>query len=111
MYGGGSAQNHPTGLINVPGVPQNVAMNASDLHGSFCAVEKQIEAADVSLDSCGVIVSPATRKILRPTPSFPGGGQSSPEVTMQKRSPVAAAVPVDKFPAGVSTRRVVAATL
>jgi hypothetical protein len=71
----------------VPGVPQNVAIDSADRHGSFCA----IEAADVSMDSYGVIVSPGVRKILRTTPSFPGGSittwaeirgaQSSPEVT------------------------------
>jgi hypothetical protein len=46
---------------------------------------------ELSMDSYGVIVSPGTKKILRSTPSFPGGsvttwaeirgGQSSPEVT------------------------------
>jgi hypothetical protein len=54
-------------------------------------LEAQIEAADVSMDSYGVIVSPGTRQILRTTPSFTGGslttwseirsGQSSPEIT------------------------------
>jgi hypothetical protein len=49
------------------------------------------EAADVSLDSYGVIFSPSVRKILRSTPSFTNGSittwaeirgaQSSPEVT------------------------------
>jgi hypothetical protein len=68
------------------GVPQDVPIDPVNLHPSFCAVE----AADVSIDSCGVVVSPGTRKILRTTPSFPGGstrtwaeirgGQSSPEV-------------------------------
>jgi hypothetical protein len=94
LYGGGAAANQPTGLINVPGVPQNVAMNATDLHGSFCAVEAQIEAANVDMTNYGVIVSPAVRKILRSTPSSTGGsittwseirgGQSSPEVTDAK---------------------------
>ena len=65
--------------------------DATDPHNSFCALEAQIEAADVSMDSYGVIVSPGTRQILRTTPSFTGGslttwseirgGQSSPEVT------------------------------
>lgn len=51
----------------------------------------RLEAANVSLDSYGVIVSPQVRKILRSTPSFTGGslttwseirgGQSSPQVT------------------------------
>ena len=70
---------------------QNVAIDPANLLPSFCAVEAQIEAADVSMDSYGVIVSPAVRKILRTTPSFPSGsittgseirgGQSSPQVT------------------------------
>ena len=68
-----------------------MTIDLANLHGSFCTVEAQIEAADVSMDSYGVIVSPATRELLRSTPSFPGGsittwaeirgGQSSPEVT------------------------------
>jgi hypothetical protein len=54
-------------------------------------VEAQIEAANVDMTNYGVLVSPGTCKILRTTPSFPGGsittwaeirgGQSSPEVT------------------------------
>jgi hypothetical protein len=54
-------------------------------------LEAQIEAANVSMGSYVVIVSPQTRRTLRTTPSFPGGsimtwaeirgGQSSPEVT------------------------------
>jgi len=59
-------------LVNVPGVAQNVAIDPADLHGSFCTIEAQVEAADVSLDSYGVIVWPGTREILRTTPSFPG---------------------------------------
>jgi hypothetical protein len=39
----------------------------------FCAIEEQVESANVSMDPYGVIVSPGTRKILRSTPSFPGG--------------------------------------
>ena len=65
LYGGGPAANQPTGLINVSGVPQNVAINSADSHGSFCAVEAQVEAANVDMTNYGVIVSPATRKILR----------------------------------------------
>jgi len=64
IYGGG--------LINVPWVPQNVAIDLANLHPSFCAVEEQIETANVSMDCYGVIVSPGTRKILRTTPSFHG---------------------------------------
>jgi hypothetical protein len=69
----------------------NVAIDPASLHPSFCAVEEQIETADVDITNYGAIVSPGTRKILRSTPSFPGGsittwaeirgGQSSPEVT------------------------------
>jgi len=94
LYGGGSAANQPTGLINVPWVPQNVAIDLANLHPSFCAVEEQIATANVSMDCYGVIVSPGTRKILRTTPSFTGGSmttwaelrnpQSSPEVTDAK---------------------------
>jgi hypothetical protein len=83
--------NQPTGLINVAGVAQGVTIDSANLHGSFCTGEAQIEAADVSMDSYGVIVSPPTRELLRSTPCFPGGsittwaeirgGQSSPEVT------------------------------
>jgi hypothetical protein len=50
-----------------------------------------IPAADVLMDSYGVIVSPQTRQTFRTTPSFTGGslttwseirnGQSSPEIT------------------------------
>ena len=90
LYGGGPAANQPTGLINVPGVAQGVAIDPANLHPSFCAVAAQIEVADVDMTSYGVVVSPGTRKILRTTPSFPGGSittwaelhnpQSSPEV-------------------------------
>ena len=69
----------------------NVAIDPASLHSSFCAVEEQIETANVDMTNYGVIVSPGTRKILRSTPSFPSGsittwaeirgGQSSPEVT------------------------------
>ena len=78
----------------MPGVPQNVAMNATDLHGSFCTVEAQIEAANVDMTNYGVIVSPAVRKILRSTLSFANGSlttwseirnpESSPQVTDAK---------------------------
>jgi hypothetical protein len=91
LYGGGSAAHQPTGLINVPGVAQGVAISATNPHSSFCTLEAQIEAANVSMDSYGVIVSPGTRQILRTTPSFTGGslttwseirgGTSSPQVT------------------------------
>jgi hypothetical protein len=94
LYGGGAAAHQPTGLVNVPGVPQNVAIDPANLHPSFCKLEAQIEAADVSMDSYGVIVSPSTKQILRSTPSFPGGSitswselrnpQSSPEVADAK---------------------------
>jgi len=49
----------------MPGVPQNVVVDPANLHPSFCAVEAQIEAADVDMSSYGVIVSLQTRKILR----------------------------------------------
>jgi Phage capsid family len=62
LYGGGPAAHQPTGLVNVPGVAQGVPIDAADLLGSFCALEAQIEAANVSLDSYGVIVSSGTRK-------------------------------------------------
>jgi hypothetical protein len=75
----------------MPGVPQNVVVDPANLHPSFCAVEAQIEAADVDMSSYGVIVSLQTRKILRSTPSSPSGSittwaeirgeQSSPEIT------------------------------
>lgn len=65
--------------------------DAVDPHSSFCALEAQIEAPDVSMDNYETIVSPQTRQTLRTTPSFPGGslttwsgircGQSSPEIT------------------------------
>jgi len=83
----GASGNQPLGLINVPGV----AIDPANLHPSFCAVEQQIEAANVDMTNYGVIVSPGVRKILRSTPSFPSGsittwseirgGQSSPQVT------------------------------
>jgi hypothetical protein len=75
----------------VPGVDQDVAVDSANMHPSFCAVEALVEAADVSMDFDGVIVAPATRELLRSTPSFPDGsigtwaeirgGQSSPQVT------------------------------
>jgi hypothetical protein len=74
-----------------PGVAQAVAIDPANLHPSFCAVEAQVEAANVDMTNYGVIVSPQTRELLRTTPSFPGGSlttwselrnpQSSPEVT------------------------------
>jgi hypothetical protein len=91
LYGGGPAANQRTGLINVPCVAQGVAIDAANPHSSFCALEGQIEAADVDMTNYGVIVSPGMRKILRSTQSLPGGsittwaeirgGQSSPEVS------------------------------
>jgi hypothetical protein len=94
LYGGGTAANQPTGLVNVPGVPQGVAIDPANLHPSFCALETQIEAANVDMTNYGVIVSPGVRRILRSTPSFTGGsittwseirgGQSSPQVTDAK---------------------------
>ena len=91
LYGTGPTGNQPLGLLNVPGVNMDVAIDTATLHPSFCAVEALVEAADVSMDSYGVIVAPATKQLLRSTPSFPGGSlttwselrnpQSSPEVT------------------------------
>jgi hypothetical protein len=63
LYGGGPAAHQPTGLINAPGIAQGVAIDPANLHPSFCAVEAQVEAANVSVDSYRVIVSPDTRKI------------------------------------------------
>jgi hypothetical protein len=37
LYGVGPAVNQPLGLTGVPGCRKGVAMNAADLHGSFCA--------------------------------------------------------------------------
>jgi Phage capsid family len=89
LYGTGSPQ--PLGLTGIAGVNQAFPINVSDLHGSFCDLESTIEAANVSMDSYGILVSPGVRKILRTTPSFMGGslttwseirgGQSSPEIT------------------------------
>jgi Phage capsid family len=91
LSGTGRTSNQPLGLLNCPGVVQGVAIDSANLHGSFCTVEAQIEAANVSMDSYGVIVSPATRELLRATSSFTGGSlttwselrnpQSSPQVT------------------------------
>jgi hypothetical protein len=58
---------------NVPRGSQGVTIDSANLHGSFCTVEAQIEAANVSMDSYGVIVSLTTRELLRSTPSFSGG--------------------------------------
>jgi hypothetical protein len=90
LYGGGPTANQPTGLINVSGVAQALPITA-DLHGSFVAIESQIEAANVDMTNYGVLVSPATKKTLRSTPSFTGGSittwaeltnpRSSPQVT------------------------------
>jgi hypothetical protein len=91
LYGTGSAANQPQGLIGTAGVPQGVTIDPANLHPSFCAVEAQAEAANVDMTNYGVIVSPATKQLLRSTPSFPSGSlttwselrnpQSSPEVT------------------------------
>lgn len=91
LYGGGPAANQPTGLINVSGVAQGVPVDPADLHGSFCALEAQVEAANVSMDTYGVLVSPTTKQTLRTTPSFANGSlttwselrnpQSSPEIS------------------------------
>jgi hypothetical protein len=62
LYGTGAAGNQPLGLTGVAGVNQGVAINATDLHGSFCALEELIETADVSMDFYGVMVSPLTKK-------------------------------------------------
>jgi hypothetical protein len=88
---GGASTDRPRQCARVA---QGVAIDPANLHGSFCAFEAQIEAANVSLDSYGVIVSPGTRKILRSTPSFTNGSittwaeirnpQSSPEVADAK---------------------------
>ena len=68
-----------------------MAIDPANRHGSFCALEQQIENANVDMTNYGVLVSPATKKILRTTPSFTGGSittwaeltnpQSSPEIT------------------------------
>ena len=91
LYGTGPTGNQPLGLTGVPGVSQAFPITLTDLHGSFCDLEAQIEAANVDLTNYGVLVSPGSRKILRTTPSFTGGSittcdeltnpQSSPEVT------------------------------
>jgi hypothetical protein len=51
LYGTGPTGNQPTGLLNVPGVAQDVAIDPANLHPSFCGVEAQIEAADVDSNS------------------------------------------------------------
>jgi hypothetical protein len=85
------AANQPTGLINVPGVAQGVAVDATDPHSSFCGLEAKIEAADVDMSNYAVIVSPGTRQILRTTPSFPGGSittwERSAAVKARRKSP------------------------
>lgn len=90
LYGTGGSGNQPLGLTGIAGVNQGVAITPTDLLGSFCAVEQLIEGANVSMDFYGVLVSPATKKKLRTTPSFTGGSitawgelrnpQSSPEI-------------------------------
>jgi hypothetical protein len=91
LYGTGVANNQTLGLVGVAGVNQNVPIDPADPHSSFCNLEELIENANVEMDSYGVLTSPATKKILRTTPSFPGGSfttwselrnpQSSPEIT------------------------------
>jgi Phage capsid family len=91
LYGTGPSGNQPLGLTGVPGVNQAFPIDSADLHGSFCALEAQIEAANVDMTNYGVLVSPASKKTLRTTPSFTGGSittwveltnpQSSPEIT------------------------------
>jgi hypothetical protein len=91
LYGTGPTGNQPTGLINVSGVTQALPVDPANLHTSFVAIESQIEAANVDMTNYGVLVSPATKKTLRSTPSFTGGSittwaeltnpQSSPQVT------------------------------
>ena len=91
LYGTGAAGNQPLGLINVAGVNQGVAIDPANLHPSFCAVEKLIEDANVSMDNYGVLCSTDSKRILNSTPAFTGGSdsaweklrnpQSSPEIT------------------------------
>jgi hypothetical protein len=90
MNGTGPGGNQPLGLTGVAEVAQGVPIDSANLHGSFCALEEQIENANVSMDSYGVLVSPTTKKTLRTSPSFSGGSittwaelrnlQSSPEI-------------------------------
>jgi hypothetical protein len=49
LYGTGPSGHQPLGLTGVPGVNQGFAISATDPHNSFCALEAQIEAADVDM--------------------------------------------------------------
>jgi|SRR6516162_4047543 hypothetical protein len=55
LYGTGSANNHPQGLVGLAGV-QSIAIDPANLHPSFCAGEKLIEDANFEMTSYGVIV-------------------------------------------------------
>jgi hypothetical protein len=72
-----AAGNQPPGLVNVAGVAQNNALNPSELHGSFCALEAQIENSDRLMDSYSVIVSPGDGKFC-PRPRVSPVDQSRP---------------------------------
>jgi hypothetical protein len=76
LYGGGPAVNQPTGLINVAGVAQDVAMDSANLYPSFCAVEKLVEDANVSMDNYAVLCSTDSKRILNSNPAFRGGSDS-----------------------------------
>jgi hypothetical protein len=43
LYGTAPTGNQPLGLLNTPGVAQDVAIDSANSHPSFCAVEAQIE--------------------------------------------------------------------
>jgi hypothetical protein len=69
LYGTGPSGNQPLGLVGVPGVSQGFAISATDPHNSFCALEAQIEAANASMDSYGVLLFMGSRHRTGPTPT------------------------------------------
>jgi len=81
---------------------QGVAIDPANLHTSFSALEAQMEAANVSMDYYGVIVSPGTRKVLlrrrssRTDQSRPGQRSATRKARRksptQKRSPGAGTI-------------------
>jgi capsid protein len=70
LLGTGPVNNQPTGVKAWAGVPQ--IPTAAPTWGLFTQTEATIETQNVSMDSYGIICSPAVREELRTTPIEPG---------------------------------------
>ena len=54
LYGSGSADNQPQGLVGLAGV-QSITIDPVNLHPSFCAAEKLIKDQNIEMSSYGVL--------------------------------------------------------